>query len=86
MWEFLFVYDRAQRTYPVRFWIRSADQSLADAPAAADDLDGWLGETYADDLLAGLRARFPEPSHVVERMSGTSWEAVAENFPGLYFH
>lgn len=86
MWEFLFVYDRAQHSYPVRFWIRTVDQAPSDAPEGADDLDGWLREEYADDLLAGLRIRFPEPAHVVERMSGTSWSAVADNFPGLYFH
>ncbi len=86
MWEFLFVYDRAERSYPVRFWIRTPDQALSDAPAESVDLDGWLREEYADDLLTGLRARFPGPDHVVERMSGTSWTAVADNFPGLYFH
>jgi hypothetical protein len=38
-----------------------------------------------DPPHAGLRARFPEPDHVVGRMAGTSWDAVADNFPGLYF-
>ncbi len=86
MWEFLFVYDRARRTYPVRFWIRSPGETLGDAPPDLERMDGWVDEAFADDLLAGLRLRFTDPSLVVERMSGTSWDAVETNFPGLHFH
>ena len=86
MWDYLFVYLPASREYPVRFWIRNAGQTGADAPPEADDLDGWVDEQHADDLLAGLRLRYPAPDPVVERMPGTSWQAVEDNFPGLYFH
>lgn len=86
MWEYLFVYRPADRTFPVRFWVRDPGQSWADAPPEADALDGWLDGGHADDLLAGLRLRYPAPGHVVERMAATSWEAVEGNFHGLYFH
>ena len=86
MFEYLFVHTVVSRTFPVRFWVRERDQALGDAPPELEALDGWVAEAYADDLLAGLRQRFVEPGYVVERMSGTSWQAVEDNFAGLYFH
>ncbi|MFT7622011.1 MAG: hypothetical protein ACI9WU_001176 [Myxococcota bacterium] len=86
MQDYLFVWDRGARSYPIRFWVRAAGQSLSDAPPQIDEYDGIISADLADDLLNGLRKRFAEPAYVVERMSGTTWKSVAENFPGLYLH
>ena len=78
MHDYLFVYDRARRVYPARFRVGGADR------AEAEPMNGQIDAAFADDLLEGLRLRFREPGYLVARMSASSWEAVEDNFPGLY--
>ncbi len=86
MFDFLFVWSRSSRKYPVRFWVRGRGQAWTDSPMPLAQFDGAISAAYAEDLLAGLRQRFKEPDYIVERMSATSWETVEENFEGLYLH
>ncbi len=86
MFDFLFVYSRASGAYPIRFWVRARGQAFDNPPLPLDTMDGVISEPYAEDLLAGLRQRFKEPGYIVERMSASTWDAVAENFPGMYLN
>lgn len=81
MTEYLFVWHRTERCFPLRFWIGPGSP-----PAEVDELHGCIIESAKEQTLKALRARFQEPDHVVECMAGTSWRAVEENFPGLYEH
>lgn len=77
MSDYLFVWHPHSREYVVRFQVGGV---------ATEPVAGVVDPLDAEDLLAALRTQFPSPEYVVERMSGTSWAAVADNFPGLFLH
>ena len=83
MTEFLFVWDRLEDTWPLRYVVnRGGPVSVPkDVP-----IEGVVTAEESERLLEHLRGLYPEPRFVVSRMSATSWEAVEENFPGLYLH
>lgn len=86
MLDFLFVWERAARNYPVRYWVRANGQPMDAGPAELELMNGVIDVDHVEELLGALRARYPEPQFVVERMSGSSWDSVADNFPGLYLY
>ena len=86
MTNFFFVYDRSTRTYPLRYWVRPDGAYLEDAPAILEELDGTVDERIVESLLEPMRRRFPEPRYAVACMTASGWEAVEQNFPGLYDH
>ncbi len=77
MSDYLFVWHPHSREYILRF-------QVGGHPTAG--VAGVIDPSEAEELLLALRRQFPSPEYIVERMSGTSWEAVADNFPGLYLH
>ena len=82
--EYLFVYDRNQNAYPVRFWVRSPDDANSAAPSCFADLDGAIYRDAVEVRLMGLRQMYPEPRYAVACAHGSTWETIALNFPGLY--
>ncbi len=75
MTDYLFVYHPWSHSFLLRFRVGS--------PAQEGDL-GRVEPDEVEDALAALRRQFPSPEYVVECMSGTTWNAVQENFWGLY--
>jgi hypothetical protein len=75
MTDYLFVYHPSSRTYVLRFRVGE--------PAQEKDI-GQLKRSEQEEALRSLRKRFPSPEYVVECMSATSWQAVEDNFWGLY--
>jgi hypothetical protein len=49
-------------------------------------IEGLVTAEESEVLIEQLRQLYPEPRYVVARMSATSWEAVEDDFPGLYRH
>ncbi len=83
MREYAFVYDPRTGTFPVRYWVDDGSGPPPDSgrlmgPIPARRIDAWVEEQRA--------GAWPEPPYAVATMIATSWEAVADNFPGLYFH
>lgn len=81
--EYLFVWDRLENKWPLRYVVSRG--GLVSIPSHVP-FDGVLSADESEALLEHLRMRYPEPRFVVARMSATSWEAVEEDFPGLYMH
>ena len=82
MHEYAFVYDPQSRTFPARYWVDGGDGPPPDAgrlmgPLPARRVDAWVEEKRAGP--------WPEPPYAVATMVATSWDAVVDNFPGLYF-
>jgi hypothetical protein len=75
MTDYVFVYHPWSDTFVLRFRVGSAPEEGDLARLERGDVEEALGS---------LRRQFPGPEYVVERMSGTSWRAVQENFWGLY--
>lgn len=83
MIEYLFVWDRLENAWPVRYVVsRGGPVSV---PAGVP-IEGVVTAEESETLIEHLRTLHPEPRFVVARMSATSWEAVEEDFPGLYLH
>ena len=82
--EYLFVYDKDQNAYPVRFWVRSPDDPDSAAPPCLSELDGAIYRDAVEVRLDGLREMYPEPRYAVACAHGSTWETIALNFPGLY--
>lgn len=49
-------------------------------------IEGVVTAEESEVLIEHLRQFYPEPRYVVARMSATRWEAVEDDFPGLYLH
>ena len=82
MREYVFVYDPASRTFPVRYWVDAGEGPPADAARLLGPLPSRRVAAWIDEQRAGP---WPEPPFAVASMIATSWDAVADNFPGLYF-
>lgn len=78
--DYLFVWHRRSRSFPLRFEVQTTPGSTT-----CDHVQAVVRESGADELLASLRQLLPEPDYIVERMWATSWETVAENFPGITY-
>lgn len=84
MTEYLFVWDKEENMWPVRYVVSRGGLESASEPDVL--VEGVVTGDESEQLIDRLRTRFPEPRYVVARMSATSWQTVEEDFPGLHRH
>ena len=80
--QYLYVYDKKNSTFPER-WKVVDDNDKSEISAK---INGHITKQDLEETRESLKCRYSDVHYIINSSYGNSWEAVQNNYPGLFYN